>query len=329
MGFAVRDGVANQKTRRSKTESAEAGLRIRFLEESVAQLTKQRDEARGALDQQVAGLRQVQRELQETRQSLEHSKGLIAAAESKSAKTNEGAAKARNRSPSPYPAPEMAVFRSKQREWRSRATESEEFRRHYAGLVQRLALNESDTGYFLALLAEREQVSGIPQNLKLNANSSPDEIREKIRDAKIAGETVDDKIRAFLNAPEDFETFKKWEDTKYQRALIDGFKWAFDSFGEPLTHEQEDRLADLYGAAGKQDMQYTVEELKKNSDASNRQTPAMKRAAQILADQSGERMDRLVLRGAAGILSPAQHKIFGLAIQAMREDIDKLGSQAK
>jgi hypothetical protein len=329
IGYVLRDVIANEKGRKVEAAGAEASVRIRFLEETVSQLTNQRDDTRGEFERQAVDIKQTQRELQETKQALDRAKQTIANADVKNAPLYRDASKSRNHSVLSYPAPEMVAFRSKQREWRSRESDSQELRRNYAGLVRRLKLDESDTEYFFALLDEREKVAGVSRNINIDTNSSPEEISDQILHVKVAAEAMDEKIKTFLNAPDDFQSFKKWEDTKYQRALINGFKWAFDSFGEPLTQMQEDRLAELYGAAGKQDMQYTIEEVKKTADRSNKVTPSMEQAAKNLAEKSGERMDSLVLAQAASILSPSQHKIFGMALQAMREDIASIKGASK
>ncbi len=67
-----------------------------------------------------------------------------------------GPVKARTKAPVAYPTPELDTFRATEREWIIRKAKSETMSRTYDNLIRQFNLNDSDRGYFWALMEKRE-----------------------------------------------------------------------------------------------------------------------------------------------------------------------------
>ncbi len=315
---------AREKTQRAEASLDEAVTRIHHLEESTKNLTQERNTARASLENSTNQLASLQKQLQENKEQLKDAKAAALKIGIGTEKVSGSSVKARAKIPTIYPAPELETFRKKELEWMRRKFKSESIRSAYDKLTLQLNLNETDREYFLALMEKRQEVqlSSMPPEDLASLSGDPEKIKTAIKKQEVELAAVDQDIETFLNDATDYRTYRNWERTKSERGILNLQKWAFESYGEPLSAEQEERLVEVMHASTAQALQDKViapnAGLKLDpgtSELNPKQLDAIKASMATLA----ERKDQLVLSAASTILSPIQVKILGLVYQSQAQ----------
>ena len=194
--------------------------------------------------------------------------------------------------------------------------------RSYDNLVRQFNLNDSDREYFLALMEKQEeaQLSFMPTADR--PIPSPEQMMAAFKKQETEVAAIDQNVKTFLNDPADYRAYQNWERTKLERLLLDGQKWAFESFGEPLSPEQENRLVEVMHASSAQAFQDRVTTpnagIKLEAGASDLNAQQVDSVIAALGTVS-QYKDQLVLKAASKILSPTQVKILGMIYQSQAE----------
>jgi hypothetical protein len=114
----------------------------------------------------------------------------------------------------------------------------------YSKLMTRLGLSEEEKAHFRQLLIDRERAQSEASSRVAKA---PPENRPRLHQEMLdQRKAFDDTFKAFLNNKDDYEVFKRWEETKTERSMFErNAKPLFASSSEPLTEAQEDQLIEL------------------------------------------------------------------------------------
>lgn len=112
----------------------------------------------------------------------------------------------------------------------------------YGKLYERLNLDGREKQDFKDLLSDRMRAE-LDLSMQMMSGDASKE------SAKVVGQGIlkvnaesDQKIRAFLNNEADYQIFQKWEQTKPERMILGMGATIFAETGEPLSVAQEDQL---------------------------------------------------------------------------------------
>ena len=117
----------------------------------------------------------------------------------------------------------------------------------YGGLFKKFGLNEEEKENFKMLLGERTGAQTDLGMKVMDESLTPEQRKQLTEDYEKAKKASDERIRTFLGDEGDFKTFQHWEDTQPERMQLEmmGGRSHFQTAGEPLTAEQEEKLIDL------------------------------------------------------------------------------------
>lgn len=119
----------------------------------------------------------------------------------------------------------------------------------FGRLFKQFALSDQEQDHFRKLLADRQSLQTAVIMKQMDSSLTPEQLKavRSSNSAEIAAakKESDAAIRQFLNNDEDFETFKQWDDTRYERSTLQRAVGKFDAAGEPLTPEQRDQLLNV------------------------------------------------------------------------------------
>jgi hypothetical protein len=312
---------AGEEKQPGEAALADALRKLNQLEVSTAGIMEERNVARENVAKTAAQLATLQKELQETKQEGNVAKTGMP----KVGDVSGRPAKARMKSPVVYPIPELDIFRAKELEWISKKQKSETMSRSYDNLIRGFNFNDSDREYFWALMEKREdaQLSFMPT--ADSAIPTPEQMMAALEKRETEMAALDQNVKTFLNDPADYQAYQNWERTKLERLLLDGQKWAFESFGEPLSAEQENQLVEIMHASTAQAFQDKVIapsagiKLEAGGSALN---PKQLDFIEAALGTMSQYKDQIVLDAASKILSPAQVKILGMVYQSQAQHAD-------
>jgi hypothetical protein len=290
-GFSWRDPEVTAAQQQAANATTAAGKIRESLEASLADLTRERDEAREQreiLDGQVRDL-----------------SAKLAQSEANAAALAKNTAQGKAQPPqgsSGNPMKSMAeMFKTPAMKDAIVQQNLAQVDMIYGKLYSRLQLENLDKEDFKNLLGERMRAELEMSIQMMGGEFSPQQSAAAAADLKKAKDANDQKIRAFLNNETDYQTFQKWEQTKPERMMLDVGGTAFAAAGEPLTLAQEDQLVSAMFTARTQPS--SVPDLTKPENLTpNNLTPQM--GEKILANYDAQATQ--VLAGAAGFLSPKQ-----------------------
>jgi hypothetical protein len=190
---------------------------------------------------------------------------------------------------------------------------------HYGKLFNRFQLSEAEKQDFKNLLTERMQKEFDFGAVLMSGGKDPQQIASLSSENKEALRQIDEKIKTFLNHENDFQTFKRWEETKNDRLQLEMSTGAFAAAGEALSPEQEDRLVDAMhrsrmSAVGVPDLNKPENFLPQNF------TPEM--LDKVLKNY--DERSSVVLQQAAEFLSPKQVETLQ-SVQGNQRKMQELG----
>ena len=317
-GFVWRDPEL-EAARRQAANASTTGEKVReALEASVADLTRERDEARAQRERLEGQLRDLSQKLVESEAAA--SKNAAALARPTAQGPGRPAGGAGN-----GPLQSMTE-RFKTPEMRDALVGQNlaQLDVMYGKLYGRLQLEGADKQDFKNLLGERMRAE-LEMSLKMmGGNLSPEQSAAAAAELKKNNEATDQKIRAFLNNETDYQTFQHWEQTKPERMMLHMGATAFAGAGEPLTPAQEDQLVSAMFAARTQTSSVPDMSKPENFTAANL-GPQM--AERVLASYDAQAAQ--VANGATAYLSEKQLealKAFQKQQRAMQEMGIKMGA---
>lgn len=90
----------------------------------------------------------------------------------------------------------------------------------YGDMIEYLGLEADEEEYFMELLMYR-QMANVDAHMKMGSGSLSEEEKQSLMDkAKLASETMKEKMEEFLNNPADFDEFTYYEDTIGERMML-------------------------------------------------------------------------------------------------------------
>jgi hypothetical protein len=313
-GFSWRDPEVTAARQQAANATTAAGKIRESLEASVADLTRERDEAREQrekLDGQVRDL-----------------SAKLAQSEANAAALAKTTAQGKVQPPQGSggnPMKSMAeMFKTPAMKDAMVQQNLAQLDMIYGKLYTRLQLENLDKEDFKKLLGERIRAELEMSIQMMSGEFSPQQSASAVADLKKAKDVNDQKIRVFLNNETDYQTFQKWEQTRPERMMLNGGLTAFAAAGEPLTLAQEDQLVSAMFTARTQPS--AVPDLSKPENLTP-ENLSPKMGEKILANYDAQAAQ--VLAGAAGYLSPKQLealKEFQKQQRAMQELGIKMGA---
>jgi hypothetical protein len=317
-GFIWRDPELEAALRQASNASTAAGKVRETLEASVADLTRERDEAREQREKLEGQVRDLSQKLAESETAASKNAAALAKA---TAQVNAQPAPGSGNNPMKsmaemFKTPEMRDAMVQQN--------LAQLDVMYGKLYGRLQLEGADKQDFKNLLGERMRAE-LEMSLKMmGGNLSVEQSAAAAAELKKANEASDQKIRAFLNNENDYQTFQRWEQTKPERMMLNMGANAFAGAGEPLTPAQEDQLVSAMFAARTQASAVPDMSKPENFTASNLGPQMTEKVLARYDEQAAQ-----VAGGAAAYLSEKQLealKAFQKQQRAMQEMGMKMGA---
>ena len=187
----------------------------------------------------------------------------------------------------------------------------------YGKLYDRLNLDGREKQDFKDLLSDRMRAE-VDLSMQMMSGDASGEKSASAGQAILKARTESDqRIRTFLNNEADYQTFQKWEETKPERMILGMAATTFAETGEPLTVAQEDQLVSAMHAARTQ-VRSVPDMSKPENFTPGNLSPQM--TERVLASFDAQAAQ--VAAGAAVYLSPTQQealKAFQKQQRAMQE----------
>lgn len=178
----------------------------------------------------------------------------------------------------------------------------------YGGLFKLFKLNPEERENLKQLLAARGSAE-MDMGLKfMDEKLTPEQRKQITADYETAKKANDEAIHTFLGDEGDYKTFKHWEETKPERVQMEmmGGRGQFESVGEPLTPEQEQKLIDVMAAVRKAPSKVPDLSKPENLSPENMTDEALRRLMEKTAHDA-----QTVSQNAAGFLSARQLEALG------------------
>ena len=306
-GFSWRDSEV-AVVRQQADNAARAGDHLReSFEASVAELTRERDEARELSQKLDAEVGQLAKKLAESQAAA-----VKAAANARAQPSigNQG-------SPGSSMKTLAEVFKKPEMKDVVVQQNLAQLDMIYGKLYDRLQLDNSEKQDLKNLLSERMRAELEVSMLMMSGDVSPQKAVASGQEILKANAESDQKIRAFLNNETDYQTFQKWEQSKPERMILSMGAAVFAGTGEPLSIAQEDQLVSAMFAARTQVSSVPDMTKPENFTPGNLSPQSSER---ILANSDAQAAQ--VAAGAAVYLSPTQMealKVFQKQQRAMQE----------
>jgi hypothetical protein len=306
-GFSWRDSEV-AVVRQQADNAARAGDHLReSFEASVAELTRERDEARELSQKLDAEVGQLAKKLAESQAAA-----VKAAANARAQPSigNQG-------SPGSSMKNLAEVFKKPEMKDVVVQQNLAQLDMIYGKLYDRLQLDNSEKQDLKNLLSERMRAELEVSMLMMSGDVSPQKAVASGQEILKANAESDQKIRAFLNNETDYQTFQKWEQSKPERMILSMGAAVFAGTGEPLSIAQEDQLVSAMFAARTQVSSVPDMTKPENFTPGNLSPQSSER---ILANSDAQAAQ--VAAGAAVYLSPTQMealKVFQKQQRAMQE----------
>jgi hypothetical protein len=318
VGFSWRDAEIAGVRQQADIAASEAGKRLESLEASLADLTKERDDARGQREKLDVEIKDLAKKLAESEETVAKSTAALARATAQA--KNQAASGA-----SGNPMKAMAeMFKTPEMKDAVVQQNLGQLDLVYGKLYDRLQLEGLDRQDFKNLLGERMRAE-LEMGVRLmGGDVSSQQTAAAAEELKKANAASDQKIRAFLNNEIDYQTFQKWEQSRPERMLLNMGAAAFAGAGDPLTPAQEDQLVSAMSSARTQSVSVPDMTKPENLSAANL-SPQMVEKFLASYDTQASR----VAAGAAAYLSPVQMealKTFQKQQRAMQEMGLKMGA---
>ena len=306
-GFSWRDSEV-AVVRQQADNAARAGDHLReSFEASLAELTRERDEARELSQKLDAEVGQLAKKLAESQAAA-----VKAAANARAQPSigNQG-------SPGSSMKTLAEVFKKPEMKDVVVQQNLAQLDMIYGKLYERLQLDNSEKQDLKSLLSERMRAELEVSMLMMSGDVSPQKAVASGQEILKANAESDQKIRAFLNNETDYQTFQKWEQSKPERMILSMGAAVFAGTGEPLSIAQEDQLVSAMFAARTQVSSVPDMTKPENFTPGNLSPQSSER---ILANSDAQAAQ--VAAGAAVYLSPTQMealKVFQKQQRAMQE----------
>ena len=306
-GFSWRDSEV-AVARQQADNAARAGDNLReSFEASVAELTRERDEARELSQKLDAEVGQLAKKLAESQAAA-----VKAAANARAQPSigNQG-------SPGSSMKTLAEVFKKPEMKDVVVQQNLAQLDMIYGKLYDRLQLDNSEKQDLKNLLSERMRAELEVSMFMMSGDVSPQKAVASGQEILKANAESDQKIRAFLNNETDYQTFQKWEQSKPERMILSMGAAVFAGTGEPLSIAQEDQLVSAMFAARTQVSSVPDMTKPENFTPGNLSPQSSER---ILANSDAQAAQ--VAAGAAVYLSPTQMealKVFQKQQRAMQE----------
>ena len=306
-GFSWRDSEV-AVVRQQADNAARAGDHLReSFEASVAELTRERDEARELSQKLDAEVGQLAKKLAESQAAA-----VKAAANARAQPSigNQG-------SPGSSMKTLAEVFKKPEMKDVVVQQNLAQLDMIYGKLYDRLQLDNSEKQDLKNLLSERMRAELEVSMFMMSGDVSPQKAVASGQEILKANAESDQKIRAFLNNETDYQTFQKWEQSKPERMILSMGAAVFAGTGEPLSIAQEDQLVSAMFAARTQVSSVPDMTKPENFTPGNLSPQSSER---ILANSDAQAAQ--VAAGAAVYLSPTQMealKVFQKQQRAMQE----------
>ena len=306
-GFSWRDSEV-AVVRQQADNAARAGDNLReSFESSVAELTRERDEARELSQKLDAEVGQLAKKLAESQAAA-----VKAAANARAQPSigNQG-------SPGSSMKTLAEVFKKPEMKDVVVQQNLAQLDMIYGKLYDRLQLDNSEKQDLKNLLSERMRAELEVSMFMMSGDVSPQKAVASGQEILKANAESDQKIRAFLNNETDYQTFQKWEQSKPERMILSMGAAVFAGTGEPLSIAQEDQLVSAMFAARTQVSSVPDMTKPENFTPGNLSPQSSER---ILANSDAQAAQ--VAAGAAVYLSPTQMealKVFQKQQRAMQE----------
>ena len=306
-GFSWRDSEV-AVVRQQADNAARAGDHLReSFEASLAELTRERDEARELSQKLDAEVGQLAKKLAESQAAA-----VKAAANARAQPSigNQG-------SPGSSMKTLAEVFKKPEMKDVVVQQNLAQLDMIYGKLYDRLQLDNSEKQDLKNLLSERMRAELEVSMFMMSGDVSPQKAVASGQEILKANAESDQKIRAFLNNETDYQTFQKWEQSKPERMILSMGAAVFAGTGEPLSIAQEDQLVSAMFAARTQVSSVPDMTKPENFTPGNLSPQSSER---ILANSDAQAAQ--VAAGAAVYLSPTQMealKVFQKQQRAMQE----------
>ena len=306
-GFSWRDSEV-AVARQQADNAARAGDHLReSFEASLAELTRERDEARELSQKLDAEVGQLAKKLAESQAAA-----VKAAANARAQPSigNQG-------SPGSSMKTLAEVFKKPEMKDVVVQQNLAQLDMIYGKLYDRLQLDNSEKQDLKNLLSERMRAELEVSMFMMSGDVSPQKAVASGQEILKANAESDQKIRAFLNNETDYQTFQKWEQSKPERMILSMGAAVFAGTGEPLSIAQEDQLVSAMFAARTQVSSVPDMTKPENFTPGNLSPQSSER---ILANSDAQAAQ--VAAGAAVYLSPTQMealKVFQKQQRAMQE----------
>ena len=306
-GFSWRDSEV-AVARQQADNAARAGDNLReSFESSVAELTRERDEARELSQKLDAEVGQLAKKLAESQAAA-----VKAAANARAQPSigNQG-------SPGSSMKTLAEVFKKPEMKDVVVQQNLAQLDMIYGKLYDRLQLDNSEKQDLKNLLSERMRAELEVSMFMMSGDVSPQKAVASGQEILKANAESDQKIRAFLNNETDYQTFQKWEQSKPERMILSMGAAVFAGTGEPLSIAQEDQLVSAMFAARTQVSSVPDMTKPENFTPGNLSPQSSER---ILANSDAQAAQ--VAAGAAVYLSPTQMealKVFQKQQRAIQE----------
>ena len=306
-GFSWRDSEV-AVARQQADNAARAGDHLReSFEASLAELTRERDEARELSQKLDAEVGQLAKKLAESQAAA-----VKAAANARAQPSigNQG-------SPGSSMKTLAEVFKKPEMKDVVVQQNLAQLDMIYGKLYDRLQLDNSEKQDLKNLLSERMRAELEVSMLMMSGDVSPQKAVASGQEILKANAESDQKIRAFLNNETDYQTFQKWEQSKPERMILSMGAAVFAGTGEPLSIAQEDQLVSAMFAARTQVSSVPDMTKPENFTPGNLSPQSSER---ILANSDAQAAQ--VAAGAAVYLSPTQMealKVFQKQQRAIQE----------
>ena len=306
-GFSWRDSEV-AVARQQADNAARAGDHLReSFEASLAEITRERDEARELSQKLDAEVGQLAKKLAESQAAA-----VKAAANARAQPSigNQG-------SPGSSMKTLAEVFKKPEMKDVVVQQNLAQLDMIYGKLYDRLQLDNSEKQDLKNLLSERMRAELEVSMLMMSGDVSPQKAVASGQEILKANAESDQKIRAFLNNETDYQTFQKWEQSKPERMILSMGAAVFAGTGEPLSIAQEDQLVSAMFAARTQVSSVPDMTKPENFTPGNLSPQSSER---ILANSDAQAAQ--VAAGAAVYLSSTQMealKVFQKQQRAMQE----------
>lgn len=204
---------------------------IQVLEGSIADLTRERDEAQSLVSKQEQRAGDLERNLRDTEVKLANALKPQAIGVTK-------------KEPDQKSGKFFLAEMMKSPEMRGIVKQQQiaQLDLFYGGLFKKLDLSGADLEDFKNLLAERLQVESEFALQAMGGDGVPKDAHAAQMGFKDSRKAIDTKIKTFLNNGQDYLMYQSWEQSKPERMLLSVGLSAFSAQGEPLSSAQEEQL---------------------------------------------------------------------------------------